>query len=84
MIHSGDKTEEIELTLKNFRRLEEDFLRETFEKEFGYQLSSLKGMGDLHNDTLEKLVSKIIIKIEEENQSTLAPLKALEQTLKQT
>jgi hypothetical protein len=38
-------------------------------------------MGDLHNDTLEKLVSKIIIEIEEENQSTIAPLKALEQTL---
>ncbi len=82
MIDSGDKAEEIELTLKNFRRLEEDFLREAFEKEFGYQLSSLKGTGDLHNDNLEKLFAKLVARIEKENQRALSPLKELVQTLK--
>ena len=79
---SGEKTENIELTLKNFRWLEEDFLREAFEEEFALLLSTLRGYGDLHNDTLERLFAKLISKIEHKNQSTLAPLKELVQTLK--
>jgi len=84
IIASGGKAEEIELTLKNFRRLEEDFLAKTFEKEFGYQLASLKGIGDLHNDNLEKLFAKLVARIERENQRQLSPLKELVQNLKQT
>ena len=82
MIASGDKPKNIELTLKDFRWLEENFLREAFEKEFGYQLSSLKGTGDLHNDDLEKLFAKLVARIERENQRALSPLKELVQTLK--
>ena len=82
MIASGDKPKNIELTLKDFRWLEENFLREAFEKEFGYQLSSLKGTGDLHNDNLEKLFAKLVARIERENQRALSPLKELVQTLK--
>ena len=82
MIASGDKPKNIELTLKDFRWLEEDFLREAFEKEFGYQLSFLKGTGDLHNDNLETLFAKLVARIERENQNALSPLKELVQTLK--
>ena len=81
LISSGEKTENIELTLKNFRWLEEDFLREAFEEEFALQLSTLKGIGDLHNDALEQLIAKLISRIEKRNQSSLAPLKKLAQTL---
>jgi hypothetical protein len=82
LIVTGEKTEDIELTLKNFRWLEEDFLRGAFEEEFALGLSNLRGYGDLHNDTLERLFAKLISKIEHRNQSTLAPLKELVQTLK--
>lgn len=81
LIVSGEKSEDIELTLKSFRRLEEDFLREAFEEEFALLLSTLRGYGDLHNDTLERLFAKLISKIEHRNQRTLAPLKELVQTL---
>jgi DNA-binding PadR family transcriptional regulator len=81
-IESGNKDENIELTLEDFRRLEDDFLREAFEKEFSHQLASLKGTGDLHNDILEKLFAKLAARIERENQRALSPLKDLVQTLK--
>jgi hypothetical protein len=64
MIASGDKTQDIELTLKDFQWLEEDFLRETFTEEFAFQLPILKGKGNLQNDTLEQLLAKLISKIE--------------------
>ena len=82
MIVSEDKAKEIELTLKSFRELEEDFLREAFEKEFCHQLSALKGTGDLHNENLEMLFAKLVARIERENQRALSPLKELVQTLK--
>jgi hypothetical protein len=84
MVDKGDVASEIELTLKSFRRLDEGFLHEAFEEEFIRQLSQLKGTDNLHNEPLEKLVNKIIRKIEKENQRTLDPLNTLEQTLKQT
>jgi hypothetical protein len=82
MVSSGDKPEDIELTMKNFRWMEDDFLRETFTIELVHQLPFMKGNGDLHNPALEQLIGKIISKIEKENQATIAPLKILAQTLK--
>jgi DNA-binding PadR family transcriptional regulator len=82
MIASGEKTENIELTLKDFQWLDEDFLRETFTEEIAIQLTKLKGKGDLQNDTLEQLFAKLISKIEKKNQIAIAPLKELVQTLK--
>ena len=82
MIASGDEAKDIELTLKDFRWLEEDFLREAFTEEFALQLTKLKGKGDLQNETLEQLFAKLTSKIEKKNQSTIAPLKQLVQTLK--
>ena len=82
MIANGDKVEDIELTLKNFQWLEEDFLRETFTEEFALQLPILRGQGDLHNDTLGQLFAKLISKIEKKNQLAIAPLKEFVQTLK--
>ena len=82
LIKSGEKTEDIELTLKSFQRLNEGFLREAFEEEFALLLSTLRGNGDLHNETLERLFAKLVLKIEHRNQSTLAPLKALALALK--
>ena len=40
---SGEKTKNIELTLKDFRWIEEAFLREAFKEEFALQLSTLRG-----------------------------------------
>jgi len=82
LIASGEKAKNIELTLKDFQWLEEDFLRETFTEELALQLPILKGKGDLHNDTLEQLFTKLISKIEKKNQMTIAPLKQFIQTLK--
>jgi hypothetical protein len=82
MLSSGDKTEDIELTLKDFRHLEDNSLREEFTEAFAHELSSIKGNGNLHNDTLEQLITKIISRIEKRNQETISPLKQLAQTLK--
>jgi DNA-binding PadR family transcriptional regulator len=82
LIIRGEKTQNIELTLKDFRWLEEDFLRETFTEEFAFQLPFLKAKGDLQNETLEQLFTKLISKIEKKNQIQISPLKEFVQTLK--
>ena len=83
LIEKGDKAEEVELTLKSFRGLDEGFLREAFEEEFGKQLTHLRGTGDLRNDDLGQIFAKVVARIERQNQGALLPLKGLVQTLKQ-
>ena len=82
MIEKGDRAEEIELDLNNFRNMEDLSLREMFEQEFSRQLSSLRGTGDLRNNDLGKIIAKVVARIEKQNQDALLPLKALVQTLK--
>jgi DNA-binding PadR family transcriptional regulator len=83
LIEKRDKAEEVELDLVSFRRMEDLSLREIFEEEFGRQLTSLHGTGDLRNEDLGKIFAKVVARIESQNQGALLPLKRLTQTLKQ-
>ena len=80
--HEGKSPEEAEITIKEFLNLETAVLRDSFNEAFAFQLSYLHGKGNLHNENLQRIFAKVATEIEQRNQSTLAPLKQLVETLK--
>jgi len=58
-------------------------LRESFKIEFSYQLSSLKGTGDLHNDNLEKLFAGLAFKPDTDDMREARVIPIVNQMLKE-
>lgn len=77
MLKHQDKSSEIESTIREFLSLETWALRDIFTEAFVFQLLHLHGKGALQNKNLHSIISKVVTKIEQKNQSTLIPLKRL-------
>ncbi len=80
--HEGKSPEEAEVTIKEFLNMQTAFLRDTFTEAFAFQLSYLHSKGDFHNENLHRIFAKVATEIEQRNQSSIAPLRHLVETLK--
>ncbi len=78
----GMSAKDAELDIKEFLNMELITLREIFIEAFAFQVSFLHGNGNLHNENLYQIFSRVTTEIEQKNQSTLAPLKRLVERLK--
>ena len=77
----GKTEQEAITTVNEFLSIESAIMRDSFTEAFAHHLSHLKGNGDLHNENLHRVLSKVAMEIELRNQCMLAPIKQLMMTL---